>query len=233
MIDHYDWRGGREAILRFGPEHRPTVIVAMPLFEEANRLRAFAVSLCRALAARGVASALPDLPGQGESLIPTKDARLADWRTAFAAATVSLGTRVHGVALRSGAAVDGEAALASRWRLSPLSGATALAELQRAASAGARVRGETVSIPLGGDATPLLLAGNRIAVPLFGALAEADAIAASDVPLRTLRLASDPQPADRKIDSAPLWRRAEPGNDPALAALLADDIAEWIARCDG
>jgi hypothetical protein len=235
VIDHYDWRGGREAMLRFGPDAGPLAIIAMPLFDDANRLRAFAVTLCRALAARGVASALPDLPGQGESLLPTEDARLDDWRAAFAAAAARLGRNVHGVALRSGAVVDVDAVLVSRWRLAPIAGAAVLAELRRATTTGARARGETVPVKIGAaDDAPMLLAGNRISLPLFGALADDDAVAATvGVPLRTLRLASDPQPADRKVAGAPLWRRAEPGNDPALAALLAEDIAKWIARCDG
>jgi len=235
VIDHYDWRGGREAMLRFGPDAGPLAIIAMPLFDDANRLRAFAVSLCRALAARGVASALPDLPGQGESLLPTEDARLDDWRAAFSAAAAQVGRNVHGVALRSGAVVDVEAALVSRWRLAPIAGAAVLAELRRATTTGARARGETVAVKIDADDdAPMLLAGNRIALPLFGALADDDAVAVTvGVPLRTLRMASDPLPADRKVEGAPLWRRAEPGNDLALAALLADDIAEWITRCGG
>lgn len=235
MIPHYDWPGGREAMLRFGPTAGPTAIFAMPLFEEANRLRAFAVTLCRQLAARGIATALPDLPGQGESLLPTEDARLEHWRAAFAAAAYGLGPSVHGIALRSGSVVDVDAALTSRWRLSPVAGAAVLADLRRAAFVGTRARGETVPLQINTlDEAPILLAGNRIALPLFGALAEDDVVAdATGIPLRTLRLASDRTPADRKIDAAPLWRRAEPGNDPALAATLADDIAEWIARCGG
>ncbi|MCI1143823.1 hypothetical protein MOP88_18565 [Sphingomonas sp. WKB10] len=47
-----------------------------------------------------------------------------------------------------------------------------------------------------------------------------------------MRLSSDPAPADRHVDAAPLWRRAEPGDNPALAELLADDIAAWIAACE-
>jgi hypothetical protein len=54
-----------------------------------------------------------------------------------------------------------------------------------------------------------------------------------DPPLRTVRLDTDPKPADRHVPGIPLWRRAEPDNDPALAALLADDIADWIATCEG
>jgi HAD superfamily hydrolase (TIGR01509 family) len=40
-------------MLRFGPAEGPLVVLAMPLFEEANRTRAFAVTLLRALAAAG------------------------------------------------------------------------------------------------------------------------------------------------------------------------------------
>lgn len=41
-------------MLRFGPAAGPVVVVALPLFEEANRTRAFAVAILRALAERGV-----------------------------------------------------------------------------------------------------------------------------------------------------------------------------------
>jgi thioredoxin reductase len=39
MIDRYDWAGGSEAMLRFGPATGPIVVLALPLFEEANRTR--------------------------------------------------------------------------------------------------------------------------------------------------------------------------------------------------
>ena len=70
-IDHYDWSGGREALLRFGPDTGPVVILALPLFEEANRTRTFAVGLLRRLAERGIAGLLPDVPGQGLASRPT------------------------------------------------------------------------------------------------------------------------------------------------------------------
>jgi hypothetical protein len=64
---------------------------------------------------------------------------------------------------------------------------------------------------------------------LLAELAAAEPVVAGR--LRTVRLDSDPMVADRHIDGAPLWRRSEPDNDIALAALLADDIAGWIATC--
>jgi alpha-beta hydrolase superfamily lysophospholipase len=70
-------------MLRFGPATGPVVVVALPLFEEANRTRAFAVTICRALAKRGVASVLPDLPGQGESETPLESLSILDLQTAY------------------------------------------------------------------------------------------------------------------------------------------------------
>ena len=51
-IDSYAWSGGREAMLRWGPDGGPVVIAALPLLEEANRTRAFVVTILRALAKR-------------------------------------------------------------------------------------------------------------------------------------------------------------------------------------
>ena len=87
--------------MRFGPADGPVVGAARPLFEEANRTRAFMVSILRALAARGIASARPDLPGQGESMVPTGDATLASLRQAFAAVPGG-----YTLAIRSGALLD-------------------------------------------------------------------------------------------------------------------------------
>src|SRR3546814_16458509 len=83
MIGRYDWAGGTEAMLRFGPDTGPVVVLALPLFEEANRTRAFAVTMLRALAARGVARVLPDLPGPGERLVPLHDMPILRMQEAY------------------------------------------------------------------------------------------------------------------------------------------------------
>src|SRR3546814_14813430 len=70
MIGRYDWAGGTEAMLRFGPDTGPVVVLALPLFGEDNRTRAFAVTMLRALAERGVGSWLTALPGRGERRVP-------------------------------------------------------------------------------------------------------------------------------------------------------------------
>lgn len=224
-IDHYDWAGGRETMLRFGPEMGPVAVVALPLFEEANRTRAFGVSLCRALADRGVGSALPDLPGTGESLAPLETMSLRRMSEGYEVATHHVRTsavRVYGVAFRSGALLDRLGRLDGRWHLAPQNGPDLLREL-------ARIKGA----PLG-DAGPVEVAGNRIGTALLTGLGVSTPWSVADGgPVRTVRLTSDPRPADRHVPGSALWRRSEPGNHPELALILADDIAGWIARCGG
>lgn len=202
-----------EAMLRFGPAQGPTVLAAAALFEEGNRTRALLVEVLRRLAARGIGAALPDLPGQNDSLVPTADARLAEWRAAFAAVAAELPGPVHVVALRGGALLDAEARVASRWYLSPASGAAQVREWRRVRA-------------LGGAAD---YAGNAIDEAIVAALAAAEPWVAG--PLCVVRLDGDPRAADRHIPGAPLWRASEPRGDAALARVLADDIAAWIERC--
>ncbi|MEI9852522.1 MAG: hypothetical protein WDN24_18500 [Sphingomonas sp.] len=225
MISRYDWAGGREAMLRFGPAEGPVVVAALPLFEEANRTRAFVVTILRALARRGIAGALPDLPGTGESLLPTRAATLADWRAAYAAAVASLAAPAYGLAIRGGALVDGEAALSGRWHLVPAAGDAQLRELLRARSVA-----DPQAAPVDPDAEgpAVELAGNLVSRTLLRELE-----AAKPLPARTIRFETDARPADLKLPGSPLWRRAEPGNDAGLAALLADDIAAWVRACEG
>ena len=219
MIDRYDWPGGHEALWRFGPDTGPVVVMLLPPFEEANRTRTFAVGLLRALAVRGIASVLPDLPGQGESLLPTDAATLADWRAAVTALVAAIDRPVVGAAIRAGALFDSEADLAGRWHLAPQSGAALVRELGRIAGRIDR------------NATCIDIAGNRIAPALLDELAPA--IPSDAHPRRVVRLGTDPKDADLRIDAAPLWRRAEPGDDPALAELLADDLGAWSRACVG
>ncbi|PKP91197.1 MAG: hypothetical protein CVT77_12870 [Alphaproteobacteria bacterium HGW-Alphaproteobacteria-16] len=230
-------------MLRFGPDTGPVVVVALPLFEEANRTRAFGVTILRALAERDIAGVLPDLPGQGESLLPTHDTDLAKLRAGFAAVAQALqfpgeirGAGPHHptpliftLAIRSGALLDTDAAVTARYHLSPMTGADLRRELIRARQASARESGEPFDPASIDTATaPIELAGNLIAPALLADLATATP---STQATRTVRLVTEAKPADHKLPGSPLWRRAEPDNDPAFAALVADDIAQWIATC--
>ena len=230
MIGGYDWAGGREAMLRFGPDRGPIVIMAMPLFEEANRTRAFTVSLLRALGGLGIASALPDLPGTGESSTDLAQARLADWRTAFAAAAKSLGPprTIHIAAIRGGALLTKSARGRSRWLFAPSDGAPLIRDLERAGM----IRGAGNHDDRASDASKAettLLAGNAIAAGMLRSLRSARID--QDAPVRAIRLDTDPAPADWHVPAAPLWRRAEPGNDAGLATMLAADLAAWVRAC--
>ena len=228
-IDHYDWPGGREALLRFGPDDGPVVVAILPLFEEANRTRTFAVTLLRALARHGIAGWLPDLPGQGESLVPPGALSLHHMAAALAALTDTPVRRAYALGIRSGALLDGGARHAGRYHLAPQSGDELLRELHRTWRA-AGATGDCDAMLRGDD--PVGIAGTPLPRDLLNALIDARPRDAPGIPRRIVRLAGDPRPADRTIDAAPLWRRVEPGNDPALAATLAADIAAWIAACE-
>lgn len=216
-------------MLRFGPAEGPVVVAALPLFEEANRTRAFVVTILRALAERGIAGALPDLPGQGESPLPTHAASLDKLRSAFAAALASLDRPAFSLAIRSGALLDAAATPVGRYHLSPMTGADLRRELIRARQASAREAGEAFDPATIDTATePVELAGNLIAPKLLADLAVAKP---SEAALRTVRLETEAKPADAKLPGSPLWRRAEPDNDRTFAQSVADDIAAWIATC--
>jgi len=223
VIDSYAWRGGREAMLRFGPETGPLVLVLPPLFEEANRTRHFLVQVMRALGGLGIASVLPDLPGTNESPVATVDARLTDWSAAIGA----LPTPIMTVSLRGGALLDAEAACHCHWRLSPETGARVLRDMLRATAMTAGIKAGELDAQA--RLQPTALAGNLIHPALFAALDAATPATAGAI--RTLRLEDEAGDADARLSGTPLWRRAEPDHDPALAAAVVADIAEWMTSC--
>ena len=230
MIDQYEWGGGREALYRFGPADAPVVVMLLPLFEEHNRTRTFAVALLRVLGSLGVASVLPDLPGQGDSAVPTERATVEAWRQAIGDLITTIGTtgQPHLATLRGAAMLDSVQGVRSIWRLAPMPGRAVLDDLRRAEAVGGRREwaGFTLESP------PANLVGNALSWPLYAALEADQSLTTPDVLLRTVRLESDPAAADLKLPGPPLWRRAEPGHDPELADRLARDLAEWVRRCE-
>ncbi|PTQ61303.1 hypothetical protein C8J26_1632 [Sphingomonas aurantiaca] len=212
-FDHYDWAGGREAMLRFGPDIGPIVLAALPLFEEANRTRQFACTILRALAGYGIGSVLPDFPGTGESLVATADATLSDKRRAYVALTQVLGVDTYALSIRSGALLEVDATLAGRWHLSPQSGEELVRDLERARVAAGKKEGD--------------YAGNHLSFERLAALREA--VPRGGGRCRIIRLDTDPRAADATYPGVPLWRRSEPDNNIQLAQKLAADIAHWIA----
>jgi len=223
VIGEYAWRSKREAMLRFGPEDAPLVLFVPPLFEEANRTRHFLVEVMRGLALQDIASILPDLPGMNDSLVATVDARLADWHAAIGA----LPAPVLTVGVRGGTLLDGVAGTDLHWRLSPETGARLLRDMVRAT---AMTRGMKASdLEAGARVQPTTLAGSVIHQELFTAL---DAAVQSDQgTIRTVRLDDEAGDADARLSGTPLWRRAEPDHDPALAAAVVADICDWMTSC--
>jgi pimeloyl-ACP methyl ester carboxylesterase len=206
-------------ILR-GPDTGPCVLFLPPLFEEMNRTRRLLADLGRALAASGIGSLLPDLPGTGDAA-GTPD--VAAWQTATAHLIEALAQRpLRVVAVRGGALLTDGSGSQGLYRISPAaSGASLLREMMRAQAIadqereGVRVspsayetrfaRGETVALT-GYDFTPALAAQlTTLTLP--------DAA----VPLRI-----------SPVEGPPVWRQAEPAPAPAFAAALAEDIAAWM-----
>ncbi len=204
-----------EQSLRYGQKCLIQVLIIAPLFEEGNRCRRLLVEIMRGLERYDVGSTLPDLPGTGESLIMISKASLSDWHDAVNAVSAKIKPTLI-ASFRGGALIDGAPNAKGWWRCAPETGERIARDLRRT-----RLDG-------GADETPLY-AGNPISEALLTALESATALDVS--PLRTVRLASDAGEADARFVGIPLWRRAEPGDDPELACALANDIAEWARTC--
>jgi hypothetical protein len=189
------------------------VAVFEPLFEEFNRTRRLLAEVGRALKPQNIELHCVELPGMGESLIEISQVRLADWQAAAAHALREINPTVI-ASLRGGALVDGAGPAKGWWRLAPETGARLVRDLRRTQLAGAGTK---------------LYAGNALSDSFLADLEAA--VPESVTPLRMVRLITDAAEADVKIEGRPLWRRAEPGEDAALAAAIARDLAQWTRTC--
>ncbi len=211
MIETYRWPGGEEALLRHGPASSVTLVILPALFEEANRMRRLTVSVMRHLASGGIGTILPDLPGTGESLLDLDQVTLDDWIDAVSVLATEAG---GSIAFRGGALLDER--FERRWRFAPDSGERLLRDMVRAT---AWSQAQTVTdIDERARMQPIRLAGNVLHPAMYNALR-------TRVSVDNARIAP--------FEGARLWRAAEPGDDPALAQLLANDIASWVTACDG
>lgn len=219
-----------EHILRIDPMGAPraTVLIVPPLFEEANRSRRTLVLAMRALAARGFAARLPDLPGQNESLVPLADVDLARWQAALADVAARIDGPLLVASVRGGALIDHRVAAAAWWRLAPAGGPPLLRTLMRARVTADREAGLTSSLESlqeQAQTAPLLLAGNRLSPAMIAQLGAAEVQSVD--PLRSVTLGNGRD----AIAGTPLWLRAEPGEDAAMAEAIAADIAAWSKTC--
>ena len=206
---------GEEFALVAGPSVATARVLIIPaLFEEANRTRRMLVETMRALAAVGIASALPDLPGCNESLAALEHQSLDRWRVAIAAAAASMAA-THVLTLRGGALLAPDALPGSRFE--PIGGVQVLRPMLRARTVAAREEGraETMDGLLEqGRSGGIELAGYRLGAAMVEQLAAAELPEASAQTTLTLD----------ELGGAALWLRSEPGEDAALSAALAARI---------
>lgn len=214
----YPSGSGDEWMMLRGPRRGPRVLILPPILNEANQCRAMVVDLARHLAMAGVGSAIPDLPGTGESTRPLAEVRWSDWRDAAASAAATL--RVDAAplvvaSLRGGALLDDACGADAWWRFAESAGAALLRPLERAQRL-------TKSADEPSDTSDTqTIAGFSLRRALFD-------------PLR----AAVPGPVPGPVHTVafdgtgmPIWRRAEPTNDPALALRLSEDLLAWVSAC--
>ena len=216
MIQSYSWCGGGELLLQKYDSHELQIIVIEPLFEEYNRTKKLITDIARTLArTTNIGLVFPNLPGTGESLTNIGDISLTDWHDAVTSAC----TRVKPAMIasfRGGALLDAVTPTLPVWRFAPETGARITRDLRRAR--------------LGGTSNDAALyAGHRLSEHFLGALSVAEPAIVNRC--RTVRIEGDANDADAYVPGAPLWRRAEPGEDLALATALANDLAAWVMLC--
>ncbi len=214
----------REELLLAFDRGRPTRVLVCPAwFDEANKLRRFAVEVMRRLDRAGIDALLPDLPGCNESLAPLQDQTLAGWRSHMAEAAEAL-RATHVLTLRAGALVA-PAGLPG-WHYAAQSGPKLLRGLLRARVIASRESGITENsegLMEIGRAEGLVLGGWALGPALIRALESAEPALApgqSDI-------------AQSALGGPGLWLRAEPDEDASqadrLAALIAQNLAESAA----
>lgn len=211
-----------------GVKHAALIILIPPLFEEANRLRRTLALTARALGALGHDAWMPDLPGQNDSLVPTEAVSLATWRDAMVRIVAHAQKPVILASWRGGALMDSDAKVAGRWRMAPISGASVLRTLLRARIAGEREAGRDLTLDQLAELARTQvteLAGNRLLPAMVRDLEQA--VVADQDPVRTVQVGA----AAGAIAGTPLWLRAEPGEDRAMAHAMAADISVWSQLC--
>ena len=191
------------------------VLVIPALFDEANRLRRFAVETLRALDGRGIDSVLIDLPGCNESPRPLSALALTDWQAAVAAASAHF-RATHLLALRGGALAVPPANTLPLMMLAPVNGAAVVRQMLRARVLSSREAGReerSEALLAQARATGITLSGHDLSARMVTGLEAAEAPAGTRAP------SQGPGP----------WLRAEPGEDRVQSEGLAACVATWVA----
>ena len=212
-------KNSEELLVSFDAGRERRVLILPAMFDEANKMRRLTVQVMRQLDLAEVDSFLPDMPGVNESLAPLDRQTLMGWRSQVNAAAKSMNA-THFLSIRAGALVAPDNL--PGWHYAPQTGAKVLRAMIRARTIAAREQGrkngrEESSEQLleTGRREGLTLAGWTIGAEMFRELETAEPIAAGGT--ATI--------AQKDLNGAGLWLRAEPGEDDAQAAVLAAIVA--------
>jgi len=207
-----------ELLVTFDQKRSVRVLVIPAMFDEANKLRRFTITVMRALDAAGIDSVLPDWPGAHESLALLSKQTLAGWKQG-AKQAIETFEATHTLSIRAGALLTpGDL---PGWRYAPLEGAKLLSGMLRARVIASREAG------LSETRETLMERGRREGLTLGGWSLGPEF-------LRELESASPtPNVSQSTIDQAQLggsglWLRAEPDEDAGQAAALAKLIADTV-----
>lgn len=196
------------------------ILILQPLFEEANRTRRTLALMAQKLGDAGLGAAIPDVPGMGEHPTDAASATVTQVNRELSTLVETLGrdgSSIITAGWRGGCLFDGILGTNAAWRFAPEAGDRMVRTMLR------------TEMPDESDGGCAFVLGQSVSGAFLDELA-ATALPEHDQ-LRTIRLATDRAEADRHIEASPLWRHAEPGEDPALAELLADDLIQWVQTC--
>ncbi len=223
-----DWQ--EERVLGLGDRNaKRKILIIPPLFDEMNRMRRATVVAMRDLAARGVATFLPDLPGTNESLALMPEQDLDSWRAAIKLAAEQLGA-THIAAIRGGALIDDAVPNLPHWRLAPVKGASLIKTMMRTRIAGDKEAGITTGtedLMAEAQISRVGLSGHLLNLKMVEQLMQAEAAPLLDVRTVNVGVGAD------MITGSPLWLRAEPQDDAAMSAAMAAELDRWSASCGG
>lgn len=207
-----------------GPDTGPRLLVIQPLFEEMNRTRRLLSQITARLAAQGVGSWMPDLPGTGDAS-GTMD--WASWQQKIRAIHALLQTpdrtNVGVLAVRGGALLSN--GFRDRYLLAPvLTGAALLRDLLRTRAMASPDRPSEHAERLAARLRlePLELAGYAVGPALAASL---NAAATDAQGARVTKVGAG------GVAGPPVWRQAEPADASQLADDIACDLATWISTC--
>ncbi len=208
-------KSSEELLVSYDEGRERRVLILPALFDEANKLRRLTVQVMRQLDLSGVDSFLPDMPGVNESLAPLSSQTLMGWRSQVNAAAKNV-SATHFLSIRAGALMAPSDL--PGWHYAPQTGAKVLRAMIRARTIAAREDGREESseqLLETGRRDGLTLAGWTIGGEMFRELETAEPIAAGAA--ATI--------AQKELGGAGLWLRAEPDEDDAQAAALANIVA--------